>query len=429
MRTRAGWLALVITGGLALLPASARAQTGGGGDLDYSRAMPVIPLPIYHDRPESGGLYVFAEFTMVRQTRNLGNQLVAKRGFVDVDGSVQAGLGGTFVVPPGGGPPVFVPGPAGPPGTFLGSGVQALNVSDLNTSQLTYAPGMILGLGWRFADASALEFRWKQTVSARYNVGADIIANNFAVGPALIDTFLFSPVFNFPSNYAGEAQELALGNPGATYGIWNAAASMNIEFMQRFTQQDLTYRVPVRQDDMSRINVTVGERFAWIWERFLWRTVSQDFLGRSAANDVAIFANIVSNRMYGPTLGCEYELWLGRAFAVTVHVDGAGYLDVVKERAQFALADRTTEAKRQVVEYTFAPALNGELHLDWFPIEGIQVRVGWNSVAFFNTVNAPNPLPYTPDGTGIDFGNLNGHWQRKAIRYLDGIDVGLAITF
>jgi hypothetical protein len=418
-----------MTGGLALLPASARAQTGGGGDLDYSRAMPVVPLPIYHERPEDGGLYVFTEFTMIRQTRNLGNQVVARRGFVDVDGSVQAGLTGQFGIDASG-LVFFQPGPPGPPGQFFGSGVQALNVSDLNKAQLTYAPGLILGLGWRFHDGSAAEFRWKQTVSSRYNVGADIIPQGFAVGNHLLDSFLFSPVFNFPSNYAGEPQNLALGNPGATYGIWNAAASETIEFMQRFTQQDITYRVPVRQDDISRVNVTVGERFAWIWERFLWRTVSQDFAGQAQPSDVAIYSNVVSNRMYGPTLGCEYELYIGRGFALTFHVDGAAYLDVVKERAQFSLADRSTEAKRQVIEYTFAPALNGELHLDWFPFEGVQVRIGWNSVAFFNTVNAPNPLPYTPDGVvGIDFGNLNGNWQRKAIRYLDGIDVGLAITF
>src|SRR6266404_573964 len=191
MRTRAGWLALAITGGLAFLPAIALAQPGGG-DLDVGRAMPVIPLPIYHDRPESGGFYAFTEFCMVRQTRNLGNQLVAKRGFVDVDGSVQAGLTGSFGIDASGFV-FFQPGPTGPPGQFFGTGTQALNVSDLNTSQLTYAPGMILGLGWRFSDGSAIEGRWKQTVSSRYNVGADIIPNGFAVGPILADTFLFSP--------------------------------------------------------------------------------------------------------------------------------------------------------------------------------------------------------------------------------------------
>src|SRR5260221_4995489 len=170
MRCRAGWLGAGIMGGLPFLPAIARAQPGGG-DRDVARALPIVPLPIYHDRPESGGFYAFTEYCMVRQTRNLGNQLVAKRGFVDVDGSVQAGLTGSFGVTAGG-VVFFQPGPTGPPGQFFGSGAQALNVSDLNTSQLTYAPGMILGLGWRFSDGSAVEGRWEQTLSSRHNVAA-----------------------------------------------------------------------------------------------------------------------------------------------------------------------------------------------------------------------------------------------------------------
>src|SRR5215472_11741177 len=120
MRTRAGWLALVITGGLALAPAPLLAQQFGPGvgstiaepgGLDIGRESPVIPLPIYHARPETGGFYTAAEFILWRMGRNIAPQQIATRGFVDVDGSVQRDLNGTFLASATvGAPAIFVPG-------------------------------------------------------------------------------------------------------------------------------------------------------------------------------------------------------------------------------------------------------------------------------------------------------------------------------
>src|SRR5438093_13253284 len=97
MRTRAGLFALVLTGGLAVTPALA--QEGAPGGLDYTRSRPAVPLPIYNSRPESGGFYTALEFVMFRMTRNFRDQVVARRGLVDIDGSVQADLGGQFITP------------------------------------------------------------------------------------------------------------------------------------------------------------------------------------------------------------------------------------------------------------------------------------------------------------------------------------------
>src|SRR5262245_15969574 len=422
MRTRASLFALVITGGLAVSQAVAQQAQPTPG-LDVGRAAsPIIPLPLYNSRPETGGFYSALEFVMFRMTRNFQPQVVANRGLVDLDGSIQRDLGGTFVVDPVSGASVFVPGAPGRNGTFLGSHTPALLVSDLNTSDLTYAPGLEVTLGWRFSDGSAVEFRGFHTHEARYNVGADIIPPNFAVGTALFDSFLTSPVFNFPIDYAGPPRDSNLGNPGATYGIWNAADSMTLEFIQRYTQYDILYRQPILSSDISRINLISGARFSWIWERFKWRTVDLAADGTSGPFDVAIYTNIVSNRMYGPVLGCQHELYLGKGVSITCQVDVAANLDVVKERASYELADRTTETKKAVTEYTFAPSFNGELYITWYPIEGVQLRFGWNSIMFLNTVNAPNPISF-------DFGNLSRVWERKAIRYMDGIKLGAAISF
>lgn len=426
MRTRAGWIALVLTGGLALAPALGWAQTilGSGmnaGGLDVGRENPIVPLPISNARPELGGFYTALQFSMVRHSRNLGNQPLAFRGLFDVDGSVQRDLGGQFVIPPGGGAPVFFPGPPGPPGAFLGSGTVALNVNELNQS-FSYAPGYEMIFGYRFQDGTALEWRWKHITTVKYSVGADIIPPGFLVGPNLLETFLTSPVFNFPNNFAGQNVELSLGNPGAAYGIWNAAATMRIDFEQRYDQSDWGGRVPLRADDLSRTSFLAGGRFAWIWERFSWLTVSQDFQGLSGPTDQAIYTNIVSNRMYGPYLGMEHEVFLGWGVAIGLRSDVAALLDIVKERSRYELGDKSAGAKHSLTEYTFAPMYNGEIHITWYPIQGLQFRFGWQTMVFMNTVDAPQPVSF-------NFGNLDGVWQRKAIRYLDGMNVGVALNW
>jgi hypothetical protein len=411
---------------LALAPAAGWAQGLGGsglnsGGLDVGRENPIVPLPISSPRPELGGFYTALQFSMLRQSRNLGNQVIAVRGLRDLDGSIQRDLGGAFIIPPGGGAPVFVPGAPGVPGAFLGSGAPALNVNQLNQSN-SYTPGYEMILGYRFQDGTAFEWRWKHIATARFSVGADIIPPGFAVGPNLLDTFLFAPVFNFPNNFAGQAQELSLGNPGAAYGIWNAAASMRISFEQRYDQSDWGTRVPLRADDISRTSVLTGARFAWIWERFKWTTVSQDFNGLAGPADMAIYSNIVSNRMYGPYLGFEHEVFLGWGVAIGFRSDLAAMLDIVKQRARYELGDKSASTKFSVTDYTFAPMYNGELNLTWYPVQGLQLRFGWQMMAVMNTVNAPAPVAF-------NFGNLDGVWQRRAIRYLDGLNAGVALNW
>ena len=445
MRTRAGWIALVLTGGLALAPAVGRAQVRNG-DLDTpGREQPIVPLPIGNSRPESGGFYGAFQFTMLRQTRTIQQQVIARRGLIDVDGSVQGDLGGTFTVLP---PPIgltFVPGPPGPPGTFLGTGTPALDASDVNQKR-SYQPGYTATFGWLFSDNIAVEFKWTHVQPVRYNAGADIIPPGFLQGPFQADTFLTSPVYNFNNAYAGENQELGVGNPGATFGIWNASQEQSIEFRQRYDQGDLTVRLPIRSDPISRTFFIIGERFAWIWEEFKWRTVSRAASGAASDFDVAIYSNITSNRMYGIPIGCQHEVYLGSAgrigaFSLAFQVDVAPMLDVVKERASYELGDNSTRTKHAVTEYTFSPMLNSDLNLTWYPINGMQVRLGWSSMLFMNTVHAEHPVAFNfgnlqknndfgplpagqaPPGVGTDI------WTRKTLHYIDGLSIGVGLSF
>ena len=70
-------------------------------------------------------------------------------------------------------------------------------------------------------------------------------------------------MFNFPINYAGNAFNLGgpnAGNPGATFGIWNAASLQTIGYVQRFDMVDFTMRVPVWQTDSYRNYGLIGPR-------------------------------------------------------------------------------------------------------------------------------------------------------------------------
>ncbi len=413
MRTRKGWLAWVLTLGMALVPAAAWAQ-----HQEVPTADPVYPLPLGHDRMENGGFYVSAQFLLYHQTNPLRGQEIARRGLVDFDGSITAALNGRTVFPSGS-PPVVIPG-IPRPGTFIGSGAVALRADDVGSN--TYQPGINLSAGWRFENGLTLDVSWWYLFEAKYAASASLVPPGLNPGGVLLaDTFLFAPVFNFPIDYSGPPNKLALGNPGAAYGIWNGASLMQIEFVQRTQGADMTFRVPIYQDDWVRCYGLVGPRFVWFWERFKWRTVSYDTAGVANADDIAIYTNIVSNRMYGMHAGMGTEWYLKYGLSLSADVRVAALLDVVKERARYERGDRSITSKRAKTEYAFVPETQANVNLWWYPIEGVQMRVGYDFMAFFNTVSSKEPVTFS-------YGTLDPKWDRT-IRLLDGLNAGIAFIF
>src|SRR5207253_2191865 len=105
-------------------------------------------------------------------------------------------LNGTVILPTAG-PPIIAPGQP-QPGTFIGSGVTALSADDAG-GPLSYQPGVRLTAGWRFQDGVAVEFSWFSLTEAKYNAVATLIPPGGNLGQLLENSFLFSPVFNFPN--------------------------------------------------------------------------------------------------------------------------------------------------------------------------------------------------------------------------------------
>jgi hypothetical protein len=237
-------------------------------------------------------------------------------------------------------------------------------------------------------------------------------------------------VYAFPNDFAGPALKLALGNPFAAFGIWNGASVMTITFVQRFEQFDMTIRHPVYQDDDIRCYGLLGPRLVWMWEQFKWRTVSIDFGGNAGADDVAIYSNVVSNRMYGIHIGGGFDRrlgdnWLG-TFAFSLDLQGALLLDVVKERAKYNRGDGNDggapSSKRARTEYTIVPEVQGKACFWWYPVEGIQVKIGYDVMAFFNTVSAPNPVSF-------NYSTIEPTWEKGQFRLMHGFEAGIGFIF
>jgi hypothetical protein len=397
MRKRIGWLFLA--GALLGAPAAVQAQTQFGGEVP-----PVhFTGPLSHPRFEDGGLYCFLQGLYWRETRPLRNQLIAVRGFFDVDGSVTGG----------------------DPGNFIGSGRPALSTNELRGPG-SYQPGFNLGLGWRFESGVVLQLNWYHLVDAHYAATAGLLPANFHTGANLADSFLSSPVFNFPADYAGNDQNLTSGNSGGTFGIWNAASNMSIEFIQRFDMFDITGRFPIWQTDCYRSYGLLGPRIVVMWERFKWRTVDLDLNGQATADTSAIYSNVTSNRLYGVHIGCGNEWWLGDTpiggFSCTLDLEASIYGDFVKGRARYELGDFSTAATRARNMASIVPGVEGRFSFWWYPWEAIQVQVGYNAMMFFNTVASPRPVDF-------DFGSLDPRWEHGVFRFFHGFTFGAGVVF
>jgi major outer membrane protein len=404
MRRTSIWRAGLLTAAALLTPRLASAQ-----GFDYAPADPVLPLPLYSTQPGLGGLYLYGDFVFFHQTNPLRQQEIGMRGFVDSDGSVTAR----------------------PPGTFIGSAQNVLDVNQVRGPS-TYEPGFRVGGGWKFEDGSAFSVDFIYIALARYSAAATSAPQNFQTGANGENTFLTAFVFNFPNQYSGPANKTGfnppnsttqIGNNFALYGIWNGASIMTLEFVQRAEGIDATYRVPVYETESYRLSGIVGPRYFWIWERFRWRTTSLSFDGTSVPSDVALFSNITSNEMYGAFIGCENEWYIGHGFATYVNFDAAVLLDHVKEQDSYELGskDAGPKNKRAILDYTVAPEIEAKAGIAWYLAEGIQFRLDYNAMVFFNTIASPRPVSF-------NYGGLDPGWEHVT-RLLDGITAGLALTF
>jgi len=262
MRNRWIITGLLVAAGLLTGARPAAAQPTAW-DVSGNDCAPVwAPIGTYqHD---GSGWYTSIEFMIMKTQRIVGDQLIAVRGFVVTTGTPDF---------PGGASPI-TPGITGfAPGTFLGSGTEALRSGQLGRS--TWQPGYRLTLGYRLENGWNFSASWLHLFDAQYTGGAGFQGPSFTTpGGNGQNLFLFAPVYNFGHLFQGQNPFPPIPffvNP--TAGIWNAATDMTIKFTQRFDKYTLAGRFPVFETENARTYAIAGGRLDWLWERFEWRTV------------------------------------------------------------------------------------------------------------------------------------------------------------
>jgi hypothetical protein len=403
-------------GGTALLTAAvlmfggpdARAQTGplgeaygGYGAGDYPvPGTPAERIPIPTGNPGEHGFFTFFEFMQLTTTWTLGDQTVAYRGLVDATGAV-----------------------TGVPGTYIGSGVPALSTDQF--PRRSWMPGFNVGFGYKLDDGTSVHFSYIHLMDRNYHTGATAAAPFFRSRADLADTYLVSGVYNFPPQFGGPNITTPIENTlggNVFYGIWNGAEVMDIQYNQRFQQGEIGARVPMFQTEYSRVYALAGGRFDWFWERFEWRTQKLDINGNTGPIFTADYKNTLSQRMYGPYVGCGHEIYVGNRFSLASDLTAAGLLNIVKERAKYKLESNDIQNKLSRDEYTVVPSLTANLNLMWYPIEGVQLRLGYNAWTFFNTKNMINPI-------GFNYGSIDPVYDTQVFRIVHGFNAGVGLFF
>ncbi|MCU0705501.1 MAG: hypothetical protein MUF18_16125 [Fimbriiglobus sp.] len=383
---------------------------GSDGRLSYFTA----PL----GNPAKQGPFAFMDATVYTQTWTLGRQVVAVRGLRDTTGVL-----------------------TGTPGTLIGSGTTALFTGDLGRTE--YAPGVNIGLGWKFDDGSSVHARIMHIAGQTWGASASLAAPYARSGPNLADTFLVSDVFNFPPQFGGPLRKTAFegtfvgrvidaaGNviepgeivpDGAFYGIWNGASNMSIEFKRWYTEAEIGGRTPLFESNSSKVYGIGGVRYHMFMERFRWLAQSFDLAGNTGGRFEATYDNILSQRMYGPYIGCSHDLYLKNNFSVSVDLTGEMLINFVRERAYYKLGDETVQAKRARNAIDLVPAAGGSVNLWWYPVRGVQMRVGYTANTFFNTRNMDEPI-------GFNYGAIDPAYGRQAFRLIHGLNIGFGVFF
>jgi hypothetical protein len=134
--------------------------------------------------------------------------------------------------------------------------------------------------------------------------------------------------------------------------------------------------------------------------------------------------------MYGPFAGIGVERYLGMGFGIGIEAESAFLLDVVKGRAYLANGDRPSDVrdtpyvrlKKAVTDFNPVGEFAANVQLNWYPIEGVQLRAGYNFMSFLNTIASPDPIAF-------DARNFDPNWKSRPIRFLDGFNVGIGFIF
>ncbi len=457
MRSRTRWLIGWVCAALAILPTTARAQNLGRPVVEH-------PLPLmWAERDE--GFYFGMEALIMRMNNALDSQVVAVRGLWDETGYIRGSgnqtvdiLDGRLTTTP------FITTLLANPGTsgqFLGSGAVALTTQDVGGDK--FVPGSRFTLGYRLRNGIAFEGNYMSLVAARQTATAGILPpRTGGVGLDLSNSFISAPFFNASPYLAGAVQDVvsnvmllptngggvvSLVTPGAqnganqvitddatidglianrgffmaAFGIFNGAEIMEQDLRQRFASSELNMRVPIFQGEVTRTYWTGGLRYMGSEERYRLRIVDFDINSNAGPDSWMVYSNKIKNHYYGVQSGLGTEAYLGYGFAFSVDAKVGVAAENSKANVEVERGDGLYSLKHSNNQFQVAPIVQGGAYVWWYPIEGVQLRAGYEFLGIFNARRSPNPIDF-------DLGRLQPKYENMFMS-IDGFTLGVAFIF
>src|SRR5205807_1841538 len=134
--------------------------------------------------------------------------------------------------------------------------------------------------------------------------------------------------------------------------------------------------------------------------------------------NIAIFSNVVSNRMYGAHFGFGNDWYLGStpigAFAFNLDIEGGLYVDLVKTTANWNRGDGLVSSGRSGRLSSLSPGAEVRAGLKWYIWEGISLEAGYDIQTFFNTVASPKPVDF-------NLANVDPQYEHIFFRWYHGM--------
>jgi hypothetical protein len=458
MIRRTKWIAAL---GLAFFTTPAWAQPNPG-TTNFGSPQWETPFPFMWGQKDEG-FYFATEAVVMRMNNAMRNQVVARRGLRDIDGSIHGSGQLLDWVTPAGTYITTLFEDRGTPGQIIGSGEVALTTNE--TTRDLFQPGGRVTLGYRFRNGMSVEFSYMGLTKARSTAFAGSPPHTHAVGIDDANSFLFSDFFNFSPYFAGPQRDVISDvsltqippGPGTTvaiaptpadwnafggwavsaYGITNGAEFYSIQEDLSMHTSELNLRVPVSQFEGTRTYWTGGFRYISTLEKFRMRVEDHGISTTTAGfNNGGTFEADESrpewslrytvkqkNIFYGLQTGVGGEAYLFNGFAVSLDTK----LGVLAETSRTSTVLQRLDLESGIgIKHTnnqinLAGLFQGGAYLWWYPVEGVQFRVGYEYLGIVGARRMAEPLDY-------NWGHLNPI-ARNSYLSVDGIVAGVAFIF
>ena len=213
--------ALLAAAAVLVGPATGQAQNITGtapftSGEDGGFQTPVNSDPVYRlptGRAGDAGFYTAFEFVMLTQTRAIGHQTIATRGFYRFGRQCH-----------------------GRPGTFVGPNTEAINTR--NFSPFTYQPGYAIEAGYRFDDGTRIFANYLQLIDAHYSLGAGQTPTFQRSNADLSNTFITPRFTTSTSPSPVQPRRSRARTTSASTASGTARAQMDIKFTQRYQEAE-----------------------------------------------------------------------------------------------------------------------------------------------------------------------------------------------